>query len=139
MKNELIIEVFSEMYRKEVIKLWERCGLLFPGNDPDYDITLKTGFQPGLFFIGLASGRVTASLMAGFDGHRGWLNYLGVDPEFRGKGYGKAIVTHAVEKLRIMGCPKVNLQVRNSNPGVIGFYKKSGFQLHDVTCMQIKL
>ena len=133
------IQVFSEIYRNDVIQLWDRCGLLFPGNDPDYDITLKTGFQPGLFFIGLVEERVAASLMAGFDGYRGWLNYLGVDPDFRGKGYGKAILAHAVENLRKMGCPKINLQVRNSNRQVIEFYKKSGFYSHDVITMQVKL
>ncbi len=133
------IEVFSEMYRPGTIRLWERCNLLFPGNDPDYDITLKMNFQPQLFFVGLSGDSVIASLMAGFDGHRGWLNYLGVDPDFRGNGYARAIVAHAIEKLRAMGCPKVNLQVRNSNLGVIEFYKKSGFNIHDVTCMQKKL
>jgi len=139
MTGKYLIMPFSEKYRKPVIELWEKCGLFYPGNDPDTDIDIKMKFQPELFFIGMSGERVVSTLMAGFDGHRGWLNYLGVHPDFRKKGYAGSIVSYAMEKLRELGCPKLNLQVRNSNTGVIEFYKRLGFYHHDVTSMQIKL
>jgi ribosomal protein S18 acetylase RimI-like enzyme len=133
------ITVFHEDHRQQVIKLWEKCGLLFPGNDPDYDIDLKIKFQPHLFFILLIDGIAAGSVMAGFDGHRGWLNYLCVHPDFRNMGYGRDLIAHAVQQLKKTGCPKINLQIRNSNTGVIEFYKKAGFYIHDVMCMQLKI
>lgn len=133
------ITVFHEDHRQQVIKLWETCGLLFPGNDPDYDINLKIKFQPDLFFVMLIDGMVAGSVMAGFDGHRGWLNYLCIHPDFRDRGYGRDLTAHAVEQLKQSGCPKVNLQIRNTNTGVIEFYKKAGFYVHDVMCMQLKI
>lgn len=139
MNNSLIIKTFSEKYRSEIINLWDKCNLLFPGNNPDNDIDIKVRFQPDLFFIGFYGEILVSSLMAGFDGHRGWLNYLGVLPDFRKKGYGKLMIDHAVDRLNNIGCPKINLQVRGSNTGVIEFYKKSGFYMHDVVCMQLKL
>lgn len=139
MKNKPYIAAFQEVQRQEVIELWETCGLLFPGNDPDYDINLKIEFQPELFFILVIGTRVTGSVMAGFDGHRGWLNYLCVHPDFRNMGHGRELILHAVQKLKDSGCPKVNIQIRKSNTGVMEFYKKAGFYLHDVVCMQLKI
>ena len=137
--NYLEIRKFSHPDMTGVLYLWKECGLLFPGNDPVRDIELKVSFQPDLFLVGEAEGRIAATLMAGYDGHRGWLNYLGVLPEYRGSGYASQMVLHATALLRELGCPKVNLQVRNSNMGVIEFYKKIGFYEHEVSSMQMKL
>ncbi len=138
-KNEFLIRKYASEDKEQVINLWEKCGLLFPGNDPAADIRLKTAFQPDLFLVGAVDQRIASTLMAGYDGHRGWLNYLGVLPEFQRSGFGSLIVLHAVELLRKLECPKINLQVRNTNLGVIEFYKKLGFNNHDVSCMQLKL
>lgn len=134
-----LIRKFSTADSEQVINLWDECGLLFPGNNPETDIRLKVAFQPDLFLVGAVDQRIAATLMAGYDGHRGWLNYLGVLPEFRRSGFGSKIVAHAVELLRKLECPKINLQVRNTNLGVIEFYKKLGFNNHDVSCMQLRL
>lgn len=134
-----VITQFREDMRHEVIKLWESCGLFFPGNAPDYDINLKMRFQPELFFIMTVKNVPAGSVMAGFDGHRGWLNYLCVHPSFRNRGYGRELILHAVRRLKDCGCPKVNLQIRTSNSEVMEFYKKAGFYLHDVVCMQMKI
>lgn len=133
------ITQFKDEQREQVLKLWEICSLLFPGNDPDYDIDLKMKFQPGLFYIMVIGGSVAGSVMAGFDGHRGWLNYLCVHPDYRNRGYGRNLISHAVQKLKELGCPKVNIQIRKNNTGVIDFYKKAGFYNHDVICMQFKI
>lgn len=115
-----------------VIKIWETCELLVPWNDPLQDIKLKMDFQPELFFVGEAEDHVWATLMAGYEGHRGWINYLAVVPEVRGRGYGRCMMEHALAKLRELGCPKVNLMIRKSNMDKLGFYRKLGFLEDDI-------
>ena len=139
MKKEIIIRKFDPADKAEVIKIWELCRLIVPGNNPEKDIELKTEFQPDLFFVAELDGIITGTVMTGYDGHRGWLNYLGVHPDHRGSGFGRKLVEFSIQKLKELGCPKLNLQVRNSNSGVIDFYSKLGFQHHDVTGMQLKL
>jgi len=139
MKKEIYIKNFKQENSTDVIELWNRCGLIVPGNNPEKDIELKMQFQPDLFFIAEIDGRIIGAVMTGYDGHRGWLNYLGVLPEHRGTGCGRALVEYSIRKLKELGCPKLNLQVRNSNTGVIEFYKKLGFNDHDVTGLQLKL
>lgn len=137
--NDLLIRAYNDYDKESVISLWEECGLTTPGNDPAEDIYLKTSFQRELFFVGTSGSVVAATLMAGYDGHRGWINYFGVLPEFRAKGFGRKMIIHAVNELKNLGCPKINLQVRNSNLQVIDFYKKMGFITHEVQSLQMKL
>lgn len=134
-----LIRPFNHEDTEQVVNLWRECGLLFPGNDPYNDIRLKIAFQPELFLVGTMERKIAATLMAGYDGHRGWLNYLGVLPEFQRSGFGKRMIQHAADLLKSLECPKINLQVRNTNLGVIEFYKKIGFLEHEVSSMQMRL
>ena len=84
-------------------------------------------FQPDLFFATLSDGKVVGTVMVGYEGHRGWLNYLAVAPEHQGKGYGKELVQKAIEELAKLGCPKVNLQVHKANSSAVDFYTHIGF------------
>jgi ribosomal protein S18 acetylase RimI-like enzyme len=122
-----------------VIDLWQRCGLVVPWNDPRRDIALKLQVNPELFLVGTLDGRVVATVMVGYDGHRGWINYLGVDPDVQRHGFGRRIMDVAEAKLRERGCPKVNLQVRSSNAGVIAFYERLGFRVEDRVSMGKRL
>ena len=122
-----------------VISLWRRCDLVRPWNDPSKDIKRKLRVRPDLFLVGVINEEIVASVMAGYDGHRGWLNYLAVAPEHQHLGYGRAIVEHAERMLREEGCPKINLQVRTSNQAVIDFYKKVGYSMDDVVSMGKRL
>ncbi len=139
MKNEIIIRNFKFSDREEVISLWNLCGLIVPSNNPETDIELKLKFQPELFFVAESEGKIIGSVMTGYDGHRGWLNYLGVHPDHRKNGCGRLLIEHSIKKLKELECPKINLQVRNSNTAVKDFYKKLGFLEHEVTSMQLKL
>jgi ribosomal protein S18 acetylase RimI-like enzyme len=115
-----------------VIALWRRCGLVVPRNDPARDIALKMAWQPDLFLVGEQDTRVIASVMAGYEGHRGWINYLAVDPEARQRGLGRLMMSAAEEALRALGCPKINLQVRTSNEAVRAFYQRIGYAADEV-------
>ena len=121
------IRRFIEQDRKAVISLWRRCGLLVPWNHPDLDIDRKLRVQGELFLVGVVDGKVVATAMGGYDGHRGWINYLAVEPEMRHKGLGRMLMVRIEEGLAEMGCPKINLQVRESNLDVIRFYEKIGY------------
>jgi len=103
-----------------------------PQNDPVEDIQRKFVFQPDLFFVALLDGKVIGSIMVGYEGHRGWLNYLAVLPEHQRRGYGRKLVEKAVYELKKLGCLKVNLQVRRSNVSVVEFYKHLNFKDDDV-------
>ena len=110
-----------------LIDLWRECGLLRSWNDPRKDIKRKLGVQPELFLVGTIDGKVVASVMAGYDGHRGWVNYLAVDPNMRKAGLRRALMDRVERDLTAMGCPKLNLQVRTSNKDVLAFYARFGY------------
>lgn len=126
------IRPFLEADEAAVIQLWDRCELTRPWNDPRKDILRKLAVRPDLFLVGVVSGEVVASVMAGYEGHRGWINYLAVAPEHRRQGWGRAIMAEAERLLRLAGCPKINLQVRATNQAVIAFYKSLGYAVDDV-------
>ncbi len=137
--KKLIIRSFQISDEPDVIDLWRRCNLVVPQNDPKKDIEMKLRVQPELFFVGVISNRIVSTIMSGYDGHRGWIYYLAVDPNFQKKGIGRRMVEKAEMKLRKLGCQKINLQVRNSNESVIAFYEHIGFGNDDVLGMGKKL
>jgi ribosomal protein S18 acetylase RimI-like enzyme len=133
------IRTFQPTDEDAVVELWHRCGLVRPTNDPHKDIRRKLRVRPDLFLVGTLDGRVVASVMAGYEGHRGWLNYLAVDPGHQRQGLARALVADAERRLRDAGCPKINLQVRSSNAGVLEFYRRIGYSVDDVVSMGKRL
>lgn len=110
-----------------MVALWEACKLTRPWNDPRRDIARKLAVQPELFLVGEAEDGIVASVMAGYEGHRGWVNYLAVAPAFRGRGYGRALMQHVEAALERRGCPKISLLVRQSNHDAMEFYRRLGY------------
>ena len=133
------IRAYCASDQAQVIALWERCGLVRPWNIPADDIAAKLAFQPELLFVAEGprqiegdGSRIGGSVMAGYDGHRGWINYLSVDPLRRRSGLGRALMEHAEPALRTLGCPKINLQVRDTNTDVVAFYRSLGYEIDEV-------
>lgn len=123
-----------------VVALWQEAGLLRPWNDPRADIARKLSVQPELFVV--ATGKddlIVGAVMAGFDGHRGWMNYIATARAVRGEGVGRALVAHVERELAALGCPKVNLQVRADNEAAVGFYRHLGFAVDEVVSMGKRL
>lgn len=133
------IREFSLYDEDAVVDLWQRCGLTRPWNDPRKDIRRKLSVAPDLFLVGVSEGAVIATVMAGYEGHRGWINYLAVDPEHQEKGFGRMIMAEAERRLAAMGCPKINLQVRDTNEAVIAFYRRLGYSVDAVVSMGKRL
>ncbi|MEE3329170.1 MAG: GNAT family acetyltransferase, partial [Myxococcota bacterium] len=123
------IRAFQTTDEAAVIRLWTRCGLTRPWNNPKSDIRRKLEFQPDLFWVGLREENIIASVMAGYEGHRGWIQYLAVDPDHHRRGVGRAIMGHAEAALERLGAPKINLQVRSDNAEVIEFYRRLGYEM----------
>jgi len=122
-----------------VVRLWKDCGLVVPWNDPHKDIQRKLRVQADLFLVGLVGDRLVATVMAGYDGHRGWINYLAVTPDLRRRGIGHSMVEQVESRLRALGCPKINLQLRTSNVDVVSFYEAIGYAADDVISMGKRL
>lgn len=128
----MLIRPFRLPDTEDVVALWETAGLTRPWNDPRKDVIRKLGVQPELFLVAVnEDDRVVGSVMAGYDGHRGWMNYLAASPDARGLGIGRALVEHVEAALRELGCPKVNLQVRSTNAEVVAFYEHLGYSVDD--------
>jgi ribosomal protein S18 acetylase RimI-like enzyme len=125
--------------RDDVIRLWRDCGLVVPQNDPGKDIARKLKVNPEWFLLGELDSRIVASCMAGYEGHRGWINYLAVSPEHRRRGLARQIMAEAERLLRAAGCPKINLQIRSANMDVIAFYRSIGFAIDDVVSLRKRL
>lgn len=125
------IRTYRESDEEAVVALWNTCGLTRPWNNPHKDIARKLTVQRELFLVGEFEGELAATVMAGFEGHRGWVNYLAVSPELRGRGYGARLMQVVEEQFAELGCPKVSLLVRSSNAAVLDFYRRLGYVADD--------
>ncbi|WP_448005085.1 GNAT family acetyltransferase [Agromyces bauzanensis] len=139
------IRSFRREDTEAVVALWRDAGLVVPWNDPYRDIERKLGVQPELFLVveaesaGGRPGVVVGTAMVGFDGHRGWVNYLAVDAAHRGEGIGARLMAEAERLLMERGCPKLNLQVRSTNEGVIEWYRSLGYELDQAVSLGKRL
>jgi ribosomal protein S18 acetylase RimI-like enzyme len=132
----IALRTYRESDFEQVRGLWEQ---VFP-DDPEWNrapvaIPAKTAFQPDLLIVAEDQGAICGTVMAGYDGHRGWIYSLAVAPQNRGSGIGRKLVEEAEQRLRDIGCGKVNLQVRASNRTVIGFYQALGYQTEERVSM----
>lgn len=123
----MLIRPFQKEDTEDVVRLWRCCGLTRSWNDPYSDIQRKLKVQPDWFLVGLIDDRLIASIMIGYDGHRGWINYLAIDSKYRRQGLGHQLMMEAEQRLLEVGCPKINLQIRLDNVEAIEFYRSIGF------------
>ena len=132
MEKQIKLRPFVEGNSDKVIALWEKAGLLRPWNDPQKDITRKLQEMAvnsySWFWVAERDGVIIATAMAGYDGHRGSVNYLGVDPDVQQSGIGRVIMQRIEADLIAAGCPKLNLQVRSDNVDVLAFYDRLDYQ-----------
>jgi ribosomal protein S18 acetylase RimI-like enzyme len=134
--DRFLIRPFRPADREPLDELWTR---VFPDdptwNAPAVIIENKLKVQPELLLVGELDGTIVGALMAGFDGVRGWLYHLAVAPEFRRRGFATGLVRAAEDRLRRLGCRKVNLQVRPMNHEVVAFYRSLGYEVEERVSM----
>ena len=135
----MVIQRYSDELREQLINLWIAAELVVPQNNPERDIQAKLDHSPNLLLVALDDNKLIGSIMLGYEGHRGWLNYLAVDPGHRGEGLGSRLVEAAIEQLTGLGCQKVNLQVRTGNAAAIKFYENLGFSYDNVVSLGLRI
>jgi ribosomal protein S18 acetylase RimI-like enzyme len=131
-EGELEIRRYEDADFEGLDALWREA---FP-NDPPWNraenaVPAKRAFQPDLLFVAAEGSEIRGSVMAGYDGHRGWLYSVAVRASARRGGLGTALVRHAEQALLALGCGKINLQVRTSNEAVVRFYERLGYAVED--------
>ncbi len=135
----VLVRAFKEEDEARVLELWLLGGLTRPWNDPKKDIARKLKVQRELFLVAELDGVLVGTVMAGYDGHRGWVNYLAVDLGQRRRGIGTALMRDVERRLRLFGCPKLNLQIRRENAAVQSFYAALGFVEDEVVSLGKRL
>jgi ribosomal protein S18 acetylase RimI-like enzyme len=130
---------YREGDREALVSLWAACGLTLPSNDPDRDIDRKLDRDAANLLVLEEGGELIGSVMVGYEGHRGWINYLAVHPGRRRRGMGRLLMDDAEARLRDLGCPKVNLQVRAGNDAAAEFYRRIGYATDDVVSLGKRL
>ena len=115
-----------------VVDLWQKCELTRPWNDPVKDIERKLADRNGAFWVVCQGSLMIASVMIGYDGHRGTINYLAIAPVFQRSGIGAELMRRAEAFLIGIGCPKVSFCVRKDNHAVLVFYDGLGYAADDV-------
>ena len=139
MSPNLHIRPYRASDEAAVIALWTACNLVVSHNNPRKDIARKLQVNPEWFLIGEQDGQIVATCMVGYEGHRGWINYLAVSPSVQRRGLASQMMEEAEKILSKAGCPKINLQIRSTNLQVIEFYKSLGFKIDEVTGMGKRL
>ena len=122
----------------EVVALWKACDLVRPWNNPRRDIDGARGAGASEIFVAVTGDgeeRIVGSVMAGYDGHRGWVYYVAAAPEHRSRGIGGQLMRHAETWLEGLGAPKVMLMIREENEGVRRFYEGLGYEVERRTVM----
>ena len=122
------IRPYQPADRSEVLDLWRACGLVVHSNDPVIDLERKITVDPEGILVGTVGERIVGTVMLGYEGHRGWINYLAVAERFRHQGLGRRMMEVAEERLAARGCPKINLQVRESNHEATAFYERIDYR-----------
>ncbi len=138
-ESSLLIRPFQTEDEDALVALWKMCELTVPWNNPHKDIARKLQVQPELFLVGILDSSLIATVMGGYEGHRGWINYLAVLPDFLGRGYGEQIMNSVESELLKISCPKINLQIRTGNDKIASFYQKLGFTNDHVVSMGKRL
>ena len=119
----------ARIHRDQVISLWKKVfGYAADHNAPQQVIDKKLEFGDGLFFVALNSQTVLGTVMAGYDGHRGWIYSMAVLPDYQKQGIGSALLAFAERKLSDLGCMKINLQIMEGNEIVESFYTANGYE-----------
>ena len=139
MSSDLHIRPYRADDEASVIALWTACHLVVPHNNPRKDIQRKLRINPEWFLVGEHNDMIVATCMAGYEGHRGWINYLAVSPDAQRRRVASRMMQEAEVLLRKAGCPKINLQIRSTNLAVIEFYKSIGYKVDEVASMGKRL
>ena len=130
------IREFEVFDQERLVELWRDCDLTRPWNNPEDDIRQCLGNPSSELLVAAAGDLLCGSVMIGCDGHRGWVYYLAVDPQYRHQGIGRALMDHAETWMRERQVPKIQAMIRHDNLAVRGFYGRLNYRDGDVQLVQ---
>ncbi|HEX3018790.1 MAG TPA: GNAT family acetyltransferase [Chitinispirillaceae bacterium] len=131
-----ILNYDDNKHRSQVVNIWKSVfNYKDSRNDPEFLIDCKLSVNDNLFFVAVSQNQVVGTIMAGYDGHRGWIYSLAVIAENRNEHIGTKLLVHAENELKKLGCPKIKLQILKSNETVKEFYLKNNYQIEELICM----
>ena len=125
------IENFNIQHYPEVLELWKKAGIGVGSSDTKEEIALIIARNPELFLIGKEQEKIIATVIGAFDGRRGYVHHLAVDPMYQEKGYGKTIMDDLIERFRKKKVHKIHLFIQKQNKKVVDFYSKQGWEIRD--------
>jgi ribosomal protein S18 acetylase RimI-like enzyme len=132
----LIFRSFELCDFDEVIALWKKAGLFLSQSDTLTGMEKKLARDPDLFFVAEEDSHIISVVMGSYDGRRGWINHLAVDPDYQGRKIGQKMIEELEKRFKHEGCDKVNLLIELSNGEVEHFYEKQGYQRDDLIFME---
>lgn len=125
------IEKFEMQYYPEIVELWRKAGIGLGSSDTKEEIALILDRNQELFLIGKEQEKIIAVVIGAFDGRRGYVHHLAVDPKYQKKGYGKDIMDDLIERFRKKGVHKIHLFIQKENKQVLDFYSRQGWEIRD--------
>ena len=133
------IEPLATTMASAAVELWQIAGLTRPWNDPIDDLRRARAGPGSAVLAGIDDGVLISTAMVGHDGHRGWVYYLAVSPDARGRGHGQTMMRACEAWLQARGVPKLNIMIRGDNADACGFYSTLGYDTDDVVVMSRRL
>jgi ribosomal protein S18 acetylase RimI-like enzyme len=134
-----IIRPYLDTDLEDIIQLWERCDLTRPWNNPEIDIFRKAAKKDDLFLVAVKDQQIIATLMGGYDGHRGGINYLAVHPHHQRNGVATALIQQLEKRLTALGCPELQLLIAKEFIDIQNFYEQLGYEEQEVVCLSKRL
>lgn len=127
----MIIEKFSMKFYEEVVELWRKSGISVGSTDTKEELERVVRRTPQLFLVGKIDEKIISVIIGGFDGRRGYVHHLAVDPDYQKKGYGKMIMGELMNKFLKLKVHKVHLFLEKYNKEVVEFYRNLGWEIRD--------
>jgi ribosomal protein S18 acetylase RimI-like enzyme len=125
------VEKFNIQDYNEVLELWIKAGIGIGSSDTKEEISVIMDQNPELFLIGKEEEKIVAVVIGAFDGRRGYVHHLAVDPKYQKEGYGKAIMNELIKRFQKKKVHKIHLFIEKQNNEVINFYSKLGWEIRD--------
>lgn len=136
MSGKTHIRTFKSNDAEPVVELWRKAAVSRPWLDLRSEIVEKRRRDRSLFLVADHGGSIIGAVMGAYDGRRGWVYHLAVDPDYQHGGIGRRLMQELERRMVAIGVGKVNLQVRHDNLAVIGFYAALGYEDSKVTSME---
>lgn len=125
---------------KHVREIWKKAGIDLTASDTEQELSRMIERNPNYCFVGQENNSIIAAVLGGFDGRRGWVHHLAIDPKYQKKGYGKQLLDVLISAFEKDNIIKIKLEVVESNKEVIEFYVHEGWDLRpEITTMSMNL